>query len=108
MNDYIVVIVSASNVEEAEGIAMQLVSAGVAPCINIVTHCRSVYQWKGEFRKDDEVLMFIKSRKKEFGDLVKIVERHHSYDVPEIIGMEVAGMSDKYRGYFEDFFRQIT
>ena len=81
-----VVLVTAGSREEAEQIAMQLINAGLSPCINIITSCHSVYQWKGEFRHDDEVLMFIKSRKSDFKELCSVVEKNHSYDVPEILG----------------------
>ncbi|MBU8922193.1 MAG: divalent-cation tolerance protein CutA [Bacteroidales bacterium] len=102
-----VVLVTAGSGEEAEQIAMQLINAGLSPCINIITSCHSVYQWKGEFRHDDEVLMFIKSRKSDFKELCSVVEKNHSYDVPEILAMEISDISEKYEGYFKDFFKHL-
>jgi periplasmic divalent cation tolerance protein len=108
MDGAVVVLVSAGNREEAEKIAMQLISAGLSPCVNIITSCHSVYQWKGEFRHDDEVLLFIKSRKADFKELCTVVEKNHSYDVPEILALDISDISDKYEGYFRDFFKPAT
>ncbi len=105
MSDFTVVLVTASNREEADNIAMQLINAGLSPCVNIISSCHSVYQWKGEFRRDDEVLMFIKSRKEEFEELKTVVEKHHSYDVPEILSLEIEKMSEKYGAFLKGFFR---
>lgn len=104
MSEYIVVLITASDRDEAENISMQLINAGLSPCVNIITSCHSVYQWKGEYRKDDEVLMFVKSRKDHFEELRQVVEKTHSYDVPEIIAIEIDQMSDKYGAYFRKFF----
>lgn len=104
MSDFIMVLVTAANAEEAENLAVKLVSAGISPCINIVPRCRSIYLWKGEFRKDDEALMLIKSSSGQFEELKQMIERDHSYDVPEIIGLGIDRMSDKYGAYLCDFF----
>ena len=108
MDESNVVLVTAGNREEAEQIAMQLINAGLSPCVNIITSCHSVYQWKGEFRHDDEVLLFIKSRKADFKELCAVVEKNHSYDVPEILALDISDISEKYEGYFRDFFKPVT
>ncbi len=108
MDEFIVVLVTTSGRDEAEALATQLISAGISPCVNILSSCHSIYQWKGEFRHDDEALMLIKTRRSDFQELTMMVEKKHSYDVPEILALEIAGISERYRGYFADFFRHET
>lgn len=103
VDDFIIVYVTASGMEEAEDIAMQLIGSGLAPCINIIPACRSIYQWKGEVHKDEEVLMILKSRMAVFDDLAMVVQKNHSYDVPEIIAVPLAGVSKKYAAFLEGF-----
>lgn len=103
MSDLIVALITTSTREEAENIAMHLINSNASPCINIISPCLSVYQWKGEVRKDEEVLMIVKSRKDQFSDIREIVERVHSYDVPEIISLAMDDVSPKYRAYIEGF-----
>ena len=103
MNDFILVFVTASGREEAENIALQLINSGSAPCVNIVSPVYSIYQWKGKLVKDEEALMIIKSRKDFFLSVREIVEKNHSYDVPEIISVPFDDVSDKYGSFLAGF-----
>jgi periplasmic divalent cation tolerance protein len=105
MSEFILVIVTTSNREEAETIAMKLINSGLSPCVNIIGSCSSIYQWKGEVRKDEESLMFIKSSKDLFGKLRAFVQKAHSYDVPEIISIELSDLSPQYAGFLRDFLK---
>jgi periplasmic divalent cation tolerance protein len=104
MEEYIAVLITTSGREEAERIAMQLINSGYAPCINIVAPCSSIYQWKGEVHRTEEALMIVKSRKSSFSALREFVERIHSYDVPEILGVPVSCVSDDYASFLSGFF----
>jgi periplasmic divalent cation tolerance protein len=106
MGDFIVVFVTTSGRKEAERIAMQLINSGSAPCVNIISPCFSVYQWKGSVHHDEEALMIIKSARGEFENICNMVSKVHSYDVPEIISFSLDGISTAYRGYLDGFFRQ--
>jgi periplasmic divalent cation tolerance protein len=106
MNEFILVFVTASNVDEAQEIAMKLINAGLAPCVNILSSCTSIYQWKGEVRTDEEVLMVIKSSKDLFDELQTLVKKAHSYDVPEILAVDLTRISDEYAGYLGGFLSE--
>ncbi len=106
MSDFILVFVTTSNREEAENIAMQLINSGSAPCINIIAPIYSVYQWKDQLVKDEEALMIIKSRKDLFSAVREIVEKNHSYDVPEVISIPIDDVSDKYGSFLAGFLNR--
>lgn len=103
MNEFMLILVTASGQPEAEDIAMKLISSGLSPCVNILDSCKSIYQWKGELRHDEEVLMFIKSKKDLFEEVRELVEKNHSYDVPEILGIGLECISSKYAGFLRGF-----
>lgn len=105
MSEFILVIVTTSNREEAETIAMKLINSGLSPCVNITGPCTSIYQWKGEVRTDEEALVFIKSSKDQFEKLRALVQEAHSYDVPEIISIELSDLSPQYAGFLRDFLK---
>jgi len=105
MSEFILVLVTTSNRDEAETIAMKLINSGLSPCVNITAPCTSIYQWKGEVRKDEEALMFIKSSKDLFGKLRAFIQEAHSYDVPEIISVELSDLSPQYAGFLRDFLK---
>lgn len=104
MSDYRVVLVTAPGAEEAERLAALCIEQGLAPCVNIVPACISVYRWQGAMHRDEEALMVIKTRAESFAALVELLERSHPYDVPEILALPLAGVGGAYAGYLERFF----
>jgi len=101
-NPYQVVIMTASSSAEAEKIAEALVSEGLAACVNMIETCRSVYRWKGKVVKDSEILMLAKTHTAKFDEIERRVSDLHSYDVPEIIAVDLTNVSAGYRGFLED------
>jgi periplasmic divalent cation tolerance protein len=86
-SQYVVILVTASSVDEARKIADALVTKGLAACCNIIPAVRSIYRWEGKLCDDAEVLMVIKSRRDRFPQLASAVKSLHSYQVPEIIAL---------------------
>ncbi len=96
MSDFIIVLVTASSLEEADGIATDLVGSMLAACVNVIPGVTSVYRWKGQLQRDPEWLLVIKSRRDVFDTLVERVQTLHSYDVPEIIALPLTDGSEAY------------
>ncbi|MCK4910531.1 MAG: divalent-cation tolerance protein CutA [Thermodesulfovibrionales bacterium] len=98
----IVVIVTASNEEEAAKIGKALVDERLAACANIVPKIRSIYRWEGKVQDDPETLMLIKTTDGAFDALLKRVKELHSYSVPEIIALPIGAGSSDYLSWIED------
>ena len=96
---YQVVFMTAPSVEEARRIARTLVEEHLAACVNVVGSCRSVYRWKDEIVEDEEAMMFAKTRRDKFETIVRRVTELHSYEVPEIIAVDLESLSDGYEGF---------
>jgi periplasmic divalent cation tolerance protein len=96
MAEYIVVLITASNEEEAVKIAKELVAGRLAACVNIVRGLRSLYRWQGRIEDENEVLMVAKTRRELFEGLQQKVKELHSYSVPEIIALPVVAGSEDY------------
>jgi periplasmic divalent cation tolerance protein len=99
---YQIVLMTAADKTEAERIAKALVSEGLAACVNVVESCKSVYRWKGELVKDSEALMIAKTHGSKFTEIERRVSELHSYDVPEIIGIDLGSIANGYREFLED------
>jgi periplasmic divalent cation tolerance protein len=99
---YMVVFVTTPNAQEAETIAQALVNDRLAACVNVLPACRSIYRWEGKLQHDDEALMVIKSRRDRFADLERRVVELHSYDVPEVIAVDLADISSGYLSFLRD------
>jgi uncharacterized protein involved in tolerance to divalent cations len=105
MSEFRVVLVTTSGIEEAERIATLLIGAGLTPCVNVIPSIISVYQWKGTMNRDEEALMVIKTSRSSFEQLRELVEKNHSYDVPEIISLEISELSHAYGAFLGDFIK---
>ena len=105
MSEFRIVLVTVSGVEEAERIANLLIGAGLAPCVNIIPSVVSVYEWKGKMNRDEEALMVVKTSGPMFKQVRELVEKNHSYDVPEIISVELSELSPSYAAYLGDFLK---
>ncbi len=87
---------TAATAEEAERIASMLVEARLAACVQILPSIKSVYRWKGELVRENEVLLSAKTTREKFAELDRAVRAIHSYETPEIIALPIAAISDAY------------
>jgi periplasmic divalent cation tolerance protein len=96
MEKFIVVLVMASSEEEAKKIARVLVEKKLAACVNLVKEVQSIFRWKGKLSEENEVLLIIKTKSKQFKDVEAEVKKLHSYEVPEIIALPIIAGSKDY------------
>ncbi len=101
MTDKIVVFSTASSAEEAEKIARSLVEQRLAACVNVVPGLRSYYRWQGKIEDSAEFLLIIKSTRKQFEALRTMLEKLHSYEVPEVIAMLVVDGARNYLNWMD-------
>ena len=62
MTDKVVILVTASSLEECRKIAQYLVESKLAACVNISPRIESIYRWEGKISHDNEYQIFIKTR----------------------------------------------
>jgi periplasmic divalent cation tolerance protein len=101
MTDKIVVFSTASTAEEAEKIARALVDGRLAACVNVVPGLRSYYRWQGKIEDAAEFLLIIKSTRERFPALRTLLEKLHSYEVPEVIAMAVVDGAQNYLNWMD-------
>jgi len=94
----VVIITSCGSLEEADRIAAVLVEERLAACVQIMP-ATSVYRWHGAVERAQEHVVHIKTR----GALADAIETRvralHSYALPELIVLPVAGGSADYLGW---------
>jgi periplasmic divalent cation tolerance protein len=95
-SNYLVVLITVGNTDEASRIADALVSQRKAACVNIVPRISSVFRWEGKIESEQESLLLVKTRAELFPAVVDLIKRIHSYDVPEIIALPIIGGNEDY------------
>ena len=94
--DRIIVLITASNEEEAHKIAELLVNEKKAACVNILPGVDSLFWWEGKIESARESLLLVKTKASLFPEVVELVKRTHSYEVPEIIALPIIAGSEDY------------
>lgn len=85
----IVVLSTAGSPEQADLLARELVTRGLAACVNVVPGIRSTYRWQGKICQDGELLLVIKTLEGQFERVREAIRELHSYDLPEVIALPV-------------------
>lgn len=81
--------------EEARKIAKVLIEEKLAACVQM-SEIESFYQWENEFCCDNETLLNIKTIKENFEKIKSKIKELHSYDLPEIIQLDITNTSEEY------------
>lgn len=89
-------IVSTSSLEEARRIAKILVGEKLCACVNLIPSVSSIYQWEDVIQETSETVMLIKTPSSKAKLTVKRIKELHSYEVPEIILLEVKDGDSDY------------
>ncbi len=92
----IVILITTSTSEEAQKIASELLNRRKAACVNIVPGVSSLFWWQDRLDSASENLLIVKSRASLLDEIVTLVTQIHSYDVPEIIALPIAGGNPAY------------
>ena len=87
--DYSILVTTIDSGEKAREIARTALAARLAACVQVFP-VSSHYVWQGETREDAEVVVQMKLRTSDYAELAALVRRLHSYDVPEILRLDIA------------------
>lgn len=86
----IVVVTTVGTQEQANLLAEELVIGRLASCVNILPIRRSVYHWQGKICDDQELLLLIKTTRRQYSRVEKTIQELHNYELPEILAFDVA------------------
>lgn len=105
---YIIVLMTASNKEEAIKIIRILLEEKLVACANMIEAVSSFYWWKGTIEEDQEVLVIMKSYKNLFQKLSSRIIELHSYDVPEILAIPIVDGSSSYLDWMKVYLEPVN
>jgi periplasmic divalent cation tolerance protein len=96
VTDGLVVLCTCPDEPTAQRIAREVVSLGLAACVNRLEGVRSTYRWKGALQDEPEVLLVIKTVQGRYEALEMRLKALHPYEVPEIIAVPILAGSEGY------------
>jgi len=92
-----IVLTTVSSDDEAESLSDFLIRSRYVACINILPNVKSKYIWEDELKNTNEVILLIKTRKDYFKYLEELIKKNHSYQIPEILLIDIADVSTDYK-----------
>jgi len=91
-----IVSVTAENEKEAQKLSQILLKSKLCACVHVVPKISSMYWWKGKITESVESWMIIKTHQSKMRDLLDLVIKNHTYDVPEVLELKPGQGSSKY------------
>jgi len=104
--EHIVVLITAPTAADARRIARTLVEERLAACVNVLPGCESVYRWEEKVVEEAEAMMIAKTSRELFPDLARRVADIHPYAVPEVIGLPLTEVAERYGLFLDDGIRR--
>lgn len=87
---------SCRNLEEARTISRSLLEKQWVACASLIPHVESHYLWKGKIEVDEEVKVIFKTRSSHCEAIRLYIEKHGSYEVPEIVQITMNEINPSY------------
>jgi periplasmic divalent cation tolerance protein len=95
MTGFCIVLTTSDSDEHAKRIVEAVLQAKLAACLQLMP-IRSRYVWEGKIARDNEVLILIKAKSADYDDLAACIRAAHTYDVPEIVRLDIAAGAQSY------------
>ncbi len=102
MSKYIVIFVTCASRQEATKITERLLGERLVACANIIEGINSFFWWKGRIDRAKELLVIMKSLRRNFGKIKKRIKKLHSYEVPEIIALPIIAGDRTYLKWIDE------
>lgn len=99
---FIEVLTTFSDPGEAEKFAQYILENRIAACCQLSASVKSIYSWNNKIERDREFILSIKTRKELFDTLACEIRKHHSYETPQIISLDIADISEDYREWIDN------
>lgn len=96
----IFIYIACKNRGEAKKIGLSLVKKRLIACCNLFP-IESIYWWKNKIVRDREVVLIVKTLKKNFKEIDREITRNHSYTTPCILEMPISRVNNKYLNWLK-------
>jgi periplasmic divalent cation tolerance protein len=89
MTEFIEVHTTIDSKDAAQKMAETIVSKRLAACVQVSGPIASTYWWQGKIEQAEEWVCTAKTQRELYSDLEQTIRAVHSYDVPEILAVDV-------------------
>lgn len=94
--------------QTARAMALGLIEARLAACVNLVPGLTSIYRWEGAVEEGTELLLLIKTTAERYPQVESFIRERHPYRLAEIISMPLSAGLPAYLDWIGDSVRAET
>lgn len=99
-NDKLVILyVTLPDINCGKDIARSAIGLKLAACANILPAMTAIYEWEGQVKEENEVVLLLKTGYAQVGALMDHVTVRHPYDTPCIMELPVGRINDGYAAW---------
>lgn len=102
MSEFIEVVWTSGNIDEARKISRYLVQERYVASAQIIPWIESIYMWDNKLETNQESKITMKTRSEKFDAIKKIIEENSSYEVPEITWKTIDGGNKSYMDWLKE------
>ncbi len=107
-NNSIIIFTTVPSMQVGDSIASKLVERKLVACVNILPKMTSIYYWDNKINNDDEFLLIIKTAEHLEQEVYEFIRDNHSYEVPEIITIDIKNIDKKYAEWLNSNIKPKT
>ena len=96
MTEFIQITTTTGKRHDAEQIASELISRGLAACVQVSGPVASTFRWQGQVETAEEWTCVFKTSRAQFGAIQAAFKQLHPYEVPELIATPIVDGSEAY------------
>lgn len=99
--NHFIVLVTAPDLKTARRLAQAALRTRLVACANLVPAIESHYWWEDKPERSKEVLMIMKTTRRNLPKLEKLILAQHPYDTPEFVVLPVSRGSQRYLQWWD-------
>lgn len=101
MGKIVLISTTTESKKDAEDLARKLLERKLIACAQISGPISSHYRWKDELVSSDEYTLSVKTSEGKADQVQQTINTLHPYELPEIIGIQLAKASEEYVNWVE-------
>ena len=105
MRQHLLILTGTSSRVEAQSIADAAIEQRLAAAAQVIGPVGSVYRWKSSIEHAEEYLCLLKTSTELFAEMERLIQSLHSYELPGILAIPIAGGSERYLEWYAQQLR---
>lgn len=86
----------------AQKLGRLIIEKKLAACANVLGPMASTYLWNKKIETAKEYVLLLKTTKSKYAELQALIVKHHPYDTPCVVRLDIADGSPEYLNWIAE------